>query len=106
MSVLSRNRFVDRSGEADADGDHQPAPDRGELRGGCGSSDRGASGAAGRLKVGLILDSTAVIMAERAGQSAYQMVKGMGAGEVVLAVSVTHNMRHFTLIPHLTLKQL
>jgi predicted nucleic acid-binding protein len=38
--------------------------------------------------VGLILDSSAVIDAERAGETAYQMVERMGAGEVALAVSV------------------
>ncbi len=38
--------------------------------------------------MGLILDSSAVIDAERAGETAYQMVERMGAGEVALAVSV------------------
>jgi tRNA(fMet)-specific endonuclease VapC len=38
--------------------------------------------------VGLILDSTVVIAAERAGETAYQMVESLGAGETELAVSV------------------
>ena len=38
--------------------------------------------------MGLILDSTVVVLAERSGQTAYQMVESIGAGELVLAVSV------------------
>lgn len=38
--------------------------------------------------MGLILDSTVVIKAERAGQTAYQMVESLGASETELAVSV------------------
>jgi len=38
--------------------------------------------------VGLIVDSTVVIKAERAGQTAYQMVESLGLSDTELAVSV------------------
>ncbi len=38
--------------------------------------------------MGLILDSTAVVAAERAGQSAYQLVESLGTSDTELAVSV------------------
>ena len=38
--------------------------------------------------MGLILDSSAVVAAERAGQTANQLVESMGGGETALAVSV------------------